>query len=346
MSLQRLVYRLKAGNINRLKISKEDLGSPQPGQVCIKVKAIGLNFADVFAILGLYSATPKEAFIPGLEFSGEVIGLSGDCGNLRTGDQVIGVTRFGAYTNYLNIDHRLCVPLPEHWTFDDGAAYLVQVLTAYYGLINLGNVKQGDTVLIHSGAGGVGIWANRISKHLGCTTIGTVSSKEKLEVLVEEGFDEQILRKKRTFTHDLKVALKERPLNLIMESIGGSIMEQGFKQLAPMGRLVLFGSAHYGERTDRPNYLKLIPKYLSRPKIDPQSMIEQNKSIMAFNLIYLFQQVELMQDILEHLKTMKLGKPLIGHTYDFEQLKEAIRFFQSGKSVGKIVITNIHSDEG
>jgi alcohol dehydrogenase len=123
-----------------------------------------------------------------------------------------------------------------------------------------------------------------------------------------------------------------------MESIGGTILMDGYDTLAPMGRTVIFGSAHYGERLDRPNYPKLIWKYLHRPKIDPQAMIALNKSVMAFNLIYLFDHAELMHSLLKEIGQLELGKPLIGGTYEFEKLPDALRHFQSGKTIGKQVV--------
>ena len=116
-------------------------------------------------------------------------------------------------------------------------------------------------------------------------------------------------------------------------------MKDGYQQLAPMGRLISFGSAHYGERKDRPNYPRLIWKYLNRPKIDPQNMIGENKSVMGFNLIYLFNNSHLMHDMLTTLKEMDLGKPLVGNTFDFEDLPDALREFQAGNTIGKQVIT-------
>ena len=115
----------------------------------------------------------------------------------------------------------------------------------------------------------------------------------------------------------------------------------GFDLLGAMGRHIVYGSAQYGDRTDRPNYFKLIPKYLMRPRLDPQNMIKDNKSVMAFNLIYLFEHTDVMQEMLQDLNKMDLGKPVIGHTYSFEELPDAIRFFQSGESVGKIIIKNV-----
>ena len=158
-------YQLKAGNLANMKLVESTLAPAQAHEVSIAIKTIGLNFADCFAIWGLYSATPKGIFTPGLEFAGEVIAVGSDVSEYKVGDQVMGVTRFGAYTTHLNLDHRYLSPLPKDWSHEEGAAFLVQVLTAYYGLIPLGNLQEGGTVLIHSGAGGVGLLANKIAKN-------------------------------------------------------------------------------------------------------------------------------------------------------------------------------------
>ncbi|HNE30414.1 MAG TPA: alcohol dehydrogenase catalytic domain-containing protein, partial [Saprospiraceae bacterium] len=126
-------YALQAGSLADLRLQEFELPAPSANEVSIAVRAIGLNFADVFAIWGLYGATPKGEFTPGLEYAGEVLAVGEGVGHLRPGDRVMGVTRFGAYTTHLNIDARYAIPLPADWDFATGAAYLVQTLTAYYG---------------------------------------------------------------------------------------------------------------------------------------------------------------------------------------------------------------------
>ena len=175
--IKRISYKLKAGNVKNLKQVQETLPDPASHEVTIKVKAIGLNFADVFAIWGLYSAIPEGEFIPGLEYSGVILEVGDDVRNLKIGDRIMGVTRFGAYTTHLNIDHRYVIPIPQDWDFATGAGFLVQVLTAYYGLIKLGDLQENQTVLIHSGAGGVGLLANKIAKKYNAFTIGSILRK-------------------------------------------------------------------------------------------------------------------------------------------------------------------------
>ena len=335
--MQRQVYQLKAGSVANLKLISENLPDPQANEVTVAVKAVGLNFADIFAIWGLYAATPEGEFTPGLEYAGTIAKVGSEVKDLKVGDSIMGVTRFGAYTSHLNIDHRYVVPLPADWSFAEGAAFLVQVLTAYYGMVNLGSLQEGQTVLIHSGGGGVGLLANRIAKKYNAFTIGTIGRSEKEPLLQEEGYDRVIVRSKN-FKADLEQALGDRPLNLIMECIGGKILKIGYEQLAPMGRIISYGSARYASVGNRPNYLRLLYYYLTRPKIDPQTMTNENKSVMAFNLIFLFQHAELMHQMLGELAPLKLKPPIVGHQFPFSELKEAILLFQSGKTTGKVVL--------
>jgi NADPH:quinone reductase-like Zn-dependent oxidoreductase len=305
--------------------------------VQVAVKAIGLNFADVFAIWGLYSATPKGIFTPGLEYAGVIHAVGEGVTQHRPGDRVMGVTRFGAYATHLNIGAEYCIPLPADWDFPTGASYLVQVLTAYYAMTDLGGLKTGDTVLIHSAAGGVGTLANRIAKKRDAFTIGTVSSAAKIDYCKQEGYDEVIVRGP-DFGQQLDAALQGRPLHLVMECIGGKVLQAGFDRLSPRGRMVVYGSASYAQQQDKPNKLKLILQYLRRPKIDPQAMIQDNVGILGFNLIYLYEEVELMYRLLEEIGQLSIGQPNVGEVFPFAELPEAVRRFSSGQTMGKVVV--------
>ena len=335
--MKRKVYRLRAGNLQKMKLQEEELPAPGANEVSIEVKAIGLNFADVFAIWGLYGATPKGNFIPGLEYAGIVVKKGTAVEKFQLGDQIMGITRFGAYASHLNIEAKYIQALPKNWNFKEGAAFLVQVLTAYYGLKRLGDIQQGQTILIHSAAGGVGIFANRIAKKYQAYTIGTVGSPAKIDFLRSEGYDDVIVRD-RQFKTKLKQSLNERELNIIMECIGGRIFKAGYDLLAQQGRMIVYGSARYASPGNRPNYLKLIYQYLTRPKIDPQKIIELNKSIMGFNLIWLYEKAALMQEVLNEVIALDLEKAHVGHEFPFEDLPNAIRLFQTGKTIGKVVI--------
>jgi len=336
--MKRLSYRMsKAGSINNIKLVDENLPDLKENEVTIEVKAIGLNFADLFAIQGLYSATPKGSFVPGLEYSGIIISAGSEIRNFKVGEKVMGAIRFGAYTTHLNIDHRYILKLPEGWTFDEGASFIVQSLTAYYSLIELGNIKPNNTVLIHSAAGGVGIYANRIAKKFNAFTIGTIGSESKRNFLINEDYDSVIVRG-NDFGKQLKSALEERKLNLVLESIGGKVFEESFKALASSGRIIIYGGAHFMSQSSRPNYFNVFYKFLTRPKVDPLSLSNINKSVMGFNLIYLWDRPDELNTMAIEILKMNLKPPYIGKVFSFKHLIDALRYFQTGKSIGKVVV--------
>lgn len=338
--LERHIYRMaRTGSIRDLKLEKQMLPDPAPDEVTVKVKTIGLNFADVFAMQGLYKAAPKTDFIPGLEFAGEIIAVGSNVKEWKTGDRVMGAARFGGYVSHLNSHHRYVLPLPDNWSFAEGAGFLVQGLTAWYALKELGNLQKGFTVLIHSAAGGVGILANRICKKFDAYTIGTVGSPKKVDFLKKEEAYNEVIVRDQDFYRKLNAALGNRPLNLVMECIGGKVLMDGWKTLAPMGRMVVYGSASFATHSSRPEYLKMLWHYIKRPKIDPLIMPTQNKSLMGFNLIYLYEQTDMMHQMLRELQALNLEPQHIGHQFAFGNLHEAIRLFQRGDTVGKVVVT-------
>lgn len=336
--LKRKTYLIKkAGSIDNLKLYKEHMKPPSENEVTVEVKAIGLNFADLFAIQGLYSATPKGSFVPGLEYSGIITSKGTNVNEYNIGDKIMGAIRFGAYATHLNIDKKYILPLPDDCSFEEGASMVVQPLTAYYSLFELGNLKPNHTVLIHSAAGGVGIFANRIAKHFGAYTIGTIGSESKRNFLINEDYDEIIVRKD-DFGKQLSHALGGRNLNLVLESIGGKIFEASFNALSPSGRIIIYGGAQFMSQSSKPNLFKVIPKYLFRPKIDPLSLSDKNRSIMGFNLIYLWDHPEELREMLNKIIDMKLKKPHIGKVFTFDKLISALKYFQTGKSIGKVVV--------
>jgi alcohol dehydrogenase len=337
-NITRRVYSIdKAGSINNLKFISENLPEPGNSEVTIEVKVIGLNFADLFAIQGLYSATPKESFIPGLEYSGIIIKKGNDVKSFNVGDKIMGAIRFGAYATHLNIDHRYLLKLPEDWSFEEGASLIVQSLTAYYSLVELGNIKNNYTVLINSAAGGVGIYANRIAKKFNAFTVGTIGSERKRNFLINEGYDEIFVRRDN-FRRQLENALGGRPLNLVLESIGGQVFKDSFDLLAPSGRIIIYGGAQFMTNSSRPNFLKIIPKFLSRPRIDPLTLSNINKSVMGFNLIYLWDKPDELRIMVEQILKMNLVRPHIGKVFSFDHLIRALKYFQTGRSIGKVVV--------
>ena len=334
----RKCYRInKTGNFKRLIQISELLPDPSSREVTVEVKSIGLNFADIFCILGLYSATPDGSFVPGLEYSGVVVKKGDAVSGFNINDKVMGVIRFGACASHVNADHKYLLQLPSNWKYEEGAAFIINSLTAYYALVVLGNLKAGQTVLINSAAGGVGIYANRIAKKYGAVTIGTVGNENKIDLLKKENCNEIIVREK-DFYRQLRLLLNGKYLDIVLESIGGKIFKGCLSQLAPGGRLITYGAAEYASKRNIPDYGKILIKYLTRPKIDPLKLTNMNRSVMGFNLIWLWNDVENLRRMIKSIEELNLGKPYIGKVFSFDELIAALMYLKSGVSVGKVVV--------
>lgn len=351
----REVWRIqRAGALDRLERHTDSLPDPGPGEARIVVKAIGLNFADIFACLGLYSATPAGAFVPGLEFAGVVEALgpavpppdpSGEATHpIRPGDRVFGLTRFGAYAPAVNLGVRYLRPIPPGWSFAEGAAFPVQALTAWYGLTELGALEPGDNVLVHSAAGGVGLNALAILAAVGARVVASVGRPAKRDFLVERcglSPDQVIVRDRRTFGSQLDRALAALRLDgfdLVFDAVGGPFFRPAYERLRPEGRLILYGAADFMPKGARPEYLRLALKYMRRPRLDPLRMIAENRSVMAFNLIWLWDHADRLARAYDWLAHLVQRPPFVGRRFGFDDAPAALRYLQSGESIGKVVL--------
>ena len=334
----------KAGSIHRLKLISDTIDDPAPDEVQISIKAVGLNFADIFACQGLYSATPKGEFTPGLEFSGVVTKIGTHVSRFKIDDCVIGVTRFGGYTTGLNICEPYIRHLPSNWTFEQGAALIVQGLTAWYGLIELGNLSPGQHVLVQSAAGGVGLQAVSIIQKQKATPIAVVGNSEKSLFLQNHCHlkpEQIIIRNKNNFLNQINSTLDRLNItgyHIALDAVFGNYFKPTYRCLLPMGRYVLFGAADMMNQKSKPNMITTVYKYLKRPRLDPLTMVSENKSFLAFNLIWLFNKVEILDTILTGFLESNPEKPVLDQIFTFDSVPEAIHRLQSGNSIGKVTV--------
>jgi len=351
MTIRRTAWRLsRAGSLSRLARVEESLQEPGPGQARLRVEAVGLNFADILACLGLYSATPPGPFIPGLECAGviEALGPAAAAGasyrNLAVGDRVCVLTRFGGYADALNFDLRYAVRVPPGWSAAEAAAWPVQGLTAWYGLVERARSAPGDIVLVHSAAGGVGLQALSILRTVGARVLGTVGSEAKRDFLLGRfgaWSPAIIVRDEARFGEQLDEALRSMDasgFDVVFDAVLGPWFRPAFARLAPEGRYVLFGAADFMPPGRRPNYAALAWRYLRRPRLDPLEMISANRSLIAFNLIWLWEQVDRVPAGIENLGRYSRDPPHVGLRVPFDRAPEAMRALQAGATVGKVVL--------
>ena len=220
-----------------------DPGKPEPGEALVRHEAVGLNFIDVYHRTGLYPL-PALPAIPGMEGSGIVKAIGEGVTEVAVGDRVAyaGIPP-GAYTETRCIPAHRLVQLPESISFQQGAAMMLQGMTARYLLRGCYDVKKGDTILIQAAAGGVGTIVCQWAKHLGATVIGTVGSPAKAELARAHGCDHPILYNEEDFTARTKEITGGNGVDVVYDSVGQATFMQSLDCLRPMGMMVSFGQA-------------------------------------------------------------------------------------------------------
>lgn len=356
------------GDFANLRLEHEVLPPPKPHEVRIKTRAVGMNFADCFALLGLYELAGNPPFTPGFEVSGIIDAAGSDVTDFSPGDRVWAISRFGCYATAVNIDSEYVRRLPDHWTFAEGAAYPAQAFTAWYALCELGGLptKPGGcagvltterrAVLIHSAAGGVGTKLVMMVKDIGGVPICTVGNEDKARMLVEYmgvKREQIVVRGVDDAAVGLERVVRERALggqggvDVVVDSVLGRYFAPGFALLNPGGTYIVMGSASMmpsggislWRLSGWHNLVKLAWKWLWRPRLDLVNSINENKTVSAFNVGSLFAERKLLRKGFEALDGMNLGKPIVGREFHFSEAVEALRYFQSGRSVGKVVLT-------
>lgn len=335
----------KFGKPNVLKA--HDVPDPVPlgHEVKVKVQSIGINYAEILSRRGQYSWAPKRPYIPGMEAFGEVVEVGKKVTHVKTGDHVIVGGQFGAYAEYVCTPEYLVFPAVEGFTADENAAFLVNYMTAWVALVKLGKMVPDDKVLIQAAAGGVGTAAVQLAKGTGCMVFGTASEASKLELLRELGADHPINYRTDDFYEFVKSRVNG--VDLVLEVVGGKVFKKSIELLNPFGRLVVAGYASIPLKKWNP--LTYWPAWRDAPKVDVRNMAIGSYGIAASHLGYLTDNPEIARNEWESLKGFCVDKqirPVVGHTFSFDEIPEAHALIESRKSVGKVVIQVGDMDTG
>lgn len=223
------------------RVTERPVPTPGPGQALIRIHAAGVNFADVMQTRGTYVGGPNPPYVPGIEAAGTVVAV-GDDVTLPVGTRVIGAGS-GAFAEYAAWPVAGLLPAPNSWSDGQAASFFVQWMTAHGCLRTFGRLSEGEVVLIHAAAGGVGTAATRLAKHYGATVVAAASSDAKLDVARKNGADVLV----NTTTTDFVTAVEEltdgQGADLVLEMVGGETFHRNRKALRPFGRMVVYGAA-------------------------------------------------------------------------------------------------------
>ncbi len=312
--------------------------------IIVSVKASGVNYADIIIRWGLYESAKRFVgwpITPGFEYSGIVKSTGKDIKKFRTGDKVLGVALFNSYASEVKTKEDFLFPLPESMSFEQGAGFPAVMLTAYHALLQNVVVRKGMTALIHSAAGGVGSSLVQLCRIKGIKSIGVIGSAHKRESLSKFGCDHIIDKSSENLWKKVEEYAPEG-VDLAFDANGVSTMKESYKHLASSGKLFIYGAHSMFPKTGgKVNWPKLAKDYLLSPKFNPLEMTSENKSLITFNLSFLFNRVDLFQeamsDLLNWYKEGSLQAPDV-KAYPAEKVGEAHQALESGATVGKIVL--------
>lgn len=328
----------RPGGHEALALVEEADPVPLPGQARVRVRAAGINYADTIVREGWYEAAKgRYPITPGFEYAG-VVDVPG--GGFKAGDRVFGFTRFGGYASVQVATSGRLRPMPADWSFADCAGVPAVHFTAYHALKGVAKVRAGETVLVHSAAGGVGTALLQQAKLLGCRTVAVVGSRKKAAVAREFGADAVVLRGPSLWK-DVDRAAPEG-FDAIFDANGVTTPRPGFDRLKPGGRLVIYGFAEMFPRGGRPSKLSLAWNWLKVPRFSPLEMTASNRSVMGFNVVFLTDKAELAKDGFDAIAGW-MAKGLLKKSpvkeFPVERVADAHRELEAGETVGKLVLT-------
>jgi NADPH:quinone reductase len=312
----RAIQMTEFGGPEVLTLSELPVPVPGPDEVLIRVTRAGLNFADTHTRTNSYVQKATLPLVPG----GEVAGIRED-----TGERVVALVGSGGYAEYASAPKDLVFPIPDE--LDDGTALalIVQGLTAWHLYKTAGRVAQGESVVVHAGAGGVGSLAVQLGHPLGAgSVIATASSAEKRALALELGADAAVDPAAEGLTARLIEANGGQPVDVVFEMSGGEVFDASYRALAPFGRIVAYGIA-----TNQAN------------EVSTGSLLRHSRSVVGFYLFHCLQRPGMFSDALGELFARAARgelKAIVGGTYPLEEAAQAQIDLRERRTTGKLLL--------
>ncbi len=312
------------GNADCLEIEQRLIPTPNEGEVLVKLKAIGVNYIDIYMREGDPLCSLPPPFIPGVEGSGIIEAVGLNVTEVKVGDFVSFPSSIGSYAEYAVVPVSRIIPLIQEMSFEEGAAFSLAGLTAQYLVYDCHKVKSGDNVLVHAAAGGVGLFLIQMLKQVGARVIGTVSSPEKGEIAKSFGADDIIIYTNQDFAIEVKRLTNGKGADYIIDGVGKKTFNKNLEACRIKGHIAVFGFASGQIEPFSPNLLQ-----------------EKSITVTGGNLMnYLTSHEELItraKVLMEDIKYKKI-KVHIDRVFPLEQAEDAHTLLKSRKSVGKIIL--------
>ncbi len=340
--MNRIVIR-KPGDYSVLEWASGPDPSPGPGEVVIRTRACGVNYADGIIRMGLYASARKlhgYPITPGFEVAGTIESVGQGVQSWCPGDEVIGLTLFNGYASHVTLPAEGVFARPTALDFIQAATVPTVFLTAWWMVHRQLHPEPGETWLVHSAAGGVGSALLQLGRLCQARVIGVVGASHKIDHARSMGAD-AVIDKSREPLWAAAKRLAPEGFHAVFDANGVSTLKQSFEHLAPTGRLMVYGFASMLPRTGRLNWLRLARDWLRTPRFNPMQMTQSNRSVLAANLSFLQSHAPTMQTgmhwLLERFERGDLV-PLPVETFPLARAAEAQRRLESGRTLGKLAL--------
>ncbi len=335
----RAIVTTRNGDVDVLKVETRPDPMPGKGQVLIRVKAAGLNFADILARQGLYPDGPPKPCVMGYEVSGTVDAIGDEVDQTLLGKPVIAMTRFGGQAELVVAPVAQIFEKPGRLTYEQGAAIPVNYLTAWALLVTMGGLKKDEAVLIHNAGGGVGLAALDIAKHIGAKTYGTASAS-KHEFLNRRGLDHAIDYRNQDWLPVLMDLTQGLGVELAIDPLGGSSWKKTYKALRTTGRMGVFGIST-ASASGIKGKLRALKALAQTPRFHPLALMNRNRGVFGLNLGHMWNEGGKVgswtQEIMRGVEEGWI-RPHVDRAFPFGQIADAHRHIESRKNIGKVVL--------
>ena len=315
----------------------------KPQDLRVRVDAAGVNFADLMGRVGLYPDAPKMPYAPGYEVAGvvEEVGAKAE-GDFEPGQRVMAVTRFWGYADRVRIGSHAAVAIPDSVSAVQAAAIPVNYLTGYLALVHAGAAKPGERVLVHGGAGGVGLAVVDLAKDLEIDLYATAGSDEKCRKLEARGVVKAFNYRAGSYDQMAREALGGRGFHLILDPLGPESFHKGMALLEPLGRMICYGFSSLVTGPKRKLWHAAL-SVLKAHKVNPITLMNENKGVFGLNLAHMFDQKDLQRDGLKQLRDRLVSgriEPTVDATFPLtaEGAAAAHEHLHARKNFGKVVL--------
>jgi NADPH:quinone reductase-like Zn-dependent oxidoreductase len=332
------------GGYDVLRVEERPDPPVGPGEVRIAVRAAGINFADTMARVGLYPDAPKPPCVLGYEVAGEVESVGEGVSERQLGDRVLAATRFGGQAELVTVPAEQVQTLPDGLSFEQGAAFPVNYGTAYAALIMVGSLREGNRVLIHAAAGGVGISATQIARNAGAEIFGT-ASPAKHDAIRAQGVTHAIDYRSQDFEAEVMRITGGEGVDLAIDAQGPTSFRKDYRLLRPGGRLVMYGISENskGGRRSVATTLRSLAAMptATMPWWKSLLLMNENKGVFGLNMLKWWDEEgnldRVVEPLMADLDTGRL-QPVVAETFPFERAGEAHEFIAERRNVGKVVL--------